>query len=132
MFLLSVIALAGFAGNSALGSEQRSASGKFYGVHDGKVDERTYSGFRHYNASCSHCHGPDGEGSTFAPPLVDRLPDVGTFRQVVRDGLIKGASAMKGFAGDPNVTPYVDDIYAYLQARSDGALGRGRPMKQEQ
>jgi hypothetical protein len=24
--------------------------------------------------------------------------------------------------------PYVDDIYAYLQARADGELGRGRPV----
>jgi hypothetical protein len=35
---------------------------------------------------------------------------------------------MKGFADDPNFAPYVDDIYAYLQARSDGALGLGRPV----
>jgi len=36
---------------------------------------------------------------------------------------------MKGFAGDPNIAPYVDDILAYLQARADGALGRGRPAR---
>jgi hypothetical protein len=36
---------------------------------------------------------------------------------------------MKGFSGDPNVAPYVDDIYAYLQARADGVLGRGRPIR---
>jgi hypothetical protein len=36
---------------------------------------------------------------------------------------------MKGFGGDPNIAPYVDDIYAYLQARADGALGRGRPIR---
>jgi hypothetical protein len=34
---------------------------------------------------------------------------------------------MQGFADDPNIAPYIDDIYAYLQARSDGVLGRGRP-----
>jgi hypothetical protein len=36
---------------------------------------------------------------------------------------------MKGFAADPNFAPYIDDIYAYLQARADGALGRGRPKR---
>jgi hypothetical protein len=36
---------------------------------------------------------------------------------------------MKGFAADPNIAPFVDDIYAYLQARADGALARGRPVK---
>jgi hypothetical protein len=34
-------------------------------------------------------------------------------------------------AGDPNIAPYVDDIFVYLQARADGALGRGRPLKPE-
>jgi hypothetical protein len=34
---------------------------------------------------------------------------------------------MKGFAGDPNVVPYVNDIYAYLRARAEHVLGRGRP-----
>jgi len=38
----------------------------------------------------------------------------------------------QGFAGDPNIDPYVDSIYAYLQARADCALGTGRPMKLEQ
>ncbi|TIX83067.1 MAG: cytochrome C, partial [Mesorhizobium sp.] len=42
-----------------------------------------------------------------------------------------GPSVMKGFADDPNVAPYIDDIYAYLQARADGALGRGRPERLE-
>ena len=71
-------------------------------------------------------------GSTFAPSLVDRLPDLEAFRRTVRDGQSNGLSVMKGFTEDPNIAPYVDDIYAYLQARADGALGRGRPMKSEQ
>ena len=40
-----------------------------------------------------------------------------------------GRAPMRGFADDPNYAPYVDDIYAYLQARADGTLGRGRPEK---
>jgi hypothetical protein len=39
---------------------------------------------------------------------------------------------MKGFADDPKVAPYLADIYAYLQARTDGALGRVRPVRLEQ
>lgn len=38
---------------------------------------------------------------------------------------------MKGFADDPNFALYIDDIYAYLQARAEGALGRGRPKRLE-
>ena len=116
-----------------IASEGRPASpdseDKLYQVVDGKVDARTYNGFRRYHAGCNHCHGPDGSGSTIAPALVDRLPDIDTFRRVVREGTRKGASVMNGFAGDPNVAPYIDDIYAYLQARADGALGRGRPTR---
>ena len=103
--------------------------GKFYQIVDGKVDARTYNGFRRYHAGCNHCHGPDGTGSTFGPSLVDKLIDVDAFRRVVREGRTNGTSIMKGFADDPNVAPYIDDIYAYLQARADGALGRGRPTK---
>jgi len=47
----------------------------------------------------------------------------------VRDGLSGRAGVMEGFAGDPNVAPYIDDIYAYLRARADGALGPGRPCR---
>ena len=36
---------------------------------------------------------------------------------------------MPSFGEDPNVMNYVDDIYAYLKARADGVIGRGRPDK---
>jgi mono/diheme cytochrome c family protein len=101
---------------------------KFYRVIDGKVAARTYSGYRRYHSVCNHCHGPDGMGSSFGPSLVDHLPDIETFRRIVHNGQSNGATVMKGFSGDPNVEPYVDDIYGYLQARADGELGRGRPI----
>jgi hypothetical protein len=34
---------------------------------------------------------------------------------------------MSALGTNPNVMCYLDDIYAYLKARSDGAIGRGRP-----
>ena len=36
---------------------------------DGTVDWYTYSGYRRYHSECHVCHGPDGEGSTYAPAL---------------------------------------------------------------
>ena len=75
----------------------------------------------------------DGRGAlvegwpTIGPSLVDRLPDIDAFRGIVLGGTSNGSSVMQGFASDPNVAPYIDDIYAYLKARSSGALGRGRP-----
>ncbi|RWM90180.1 MAG: cytochrome C [Mesorhizobium sp.] len=119
------------AAGFGVSSQAELASGKFYEIVGNKVDARTYNGFRRYHGSCNHCHGPDGMGSTFASALVDRLPGIEVFRRNVRDGVRRGASVMKGFADDPNVAPYIDDIYAYLQARADGALGRGRPERLE-
>ena len=34
---------------------------------DGVVDWYTYSGFRRYHSDCHVCHGPNGEGSSYAP-----------------------------------------------------------------
>jgi mono/diheme cytochrome c family protein len=123
--LLLLVAIA-VARNVGPGSEADSDT-RFYRIIDGKVDARTYNGFRRYHAVCNHCHGPDGLGSTFGPSLIARLPAIDEFRAVVRSGRSGTTSVMKGFADDGNVAPYIDDIYAYLQARADGALGRGRP-----
>jgi hypothetical protein len=57
------------------------------------------------------------------------LPNLEVFRRIVRGGTINGTAVRKGFATDPNVAPYVDDILAYLQARADGALNRDWPIK---
>src|SRR5687767_371944 len=120
--------LVGIIGSMASTTATVSASDKLYVIKDGKADAQTYNGFRRYHAGCNHCHGPDGLGSTFAPSLIDPIPEPDTFRQTTLYGRVNGTAVMKGFAGDPNFEPYVEDIYAYLQARAHGALGRGRPL----
>ncbi len=40
---------------------------------DGTVDWYTYSGFRRYHSDCHVCHGPNGEGSSYAPALAESL-----------------------------------------------------------
>ena len=84
-------------------------------------------GWRRYQGVCGHCHGPDGAGSSFAPSLVDPLPSRDRFDAAVLQGVSGARGVMRGFAGDPNVEPYLDAIYAYLEARASGRLGRGRP-----
>ncbi len=102
---------------------------------DGKVDRGTYNGYRRYHASCHTCHGPDGLGSSFAPALVDSLKqlDYIGFAEVVVNGRqaegATGNSVMPSFAFDPNVMEYMNDIWGYLRARSDGVLDRGRPQR---
>jgi methanol metabolism-related c-type cytochrome len=102
---------------------------------DGTVDWATFSGFRRFNSECYVCHGPDGVGSSFAPALVDSLKTM-TYEQfldIVTNGKTEVNTAvqkkMPTFGTNPNVMCYIDDIYAYLKARSDGVLGRGRPAK---
>lgn len=102
---------------------------------DGTVDWYTFSGFRRYNASCIVCHGPDGAGSTYAPALVDSLKALSysDFAGTVAGGRQNVGTAsdnvMPAFGTNPNVMCYLDDIFVYLRARSNGALGRGRPQK---
>ena len=43
---------------------------------DGSVDFYTYSGFRRYHSECHVCHGPDGEGSSYAPALANSLKTI--------------------------------------------------------
>jgi len=109
---------------------------KPYVIKDGVVDWYTFSGFRRYHAECHVCHGPDGLGGSFAPALVESLKTLtyDDFLEVVVNGRERiGASAqskMPAFAENLNVMCFVDDLYAYLKARSDGVLGRGRPKKE--
>jgi hypothetical protein len=37
---------------------------------------------------------------------------------------------MPAFGQVEDVATYIDDIYGYLKARSDGVVGRGRPERQ--
>src|SRR4051794_19875180 len=84
-------------------------------------------GYRRYQGVCGHCHGPDGVGSTFAPSLIDPLPSRERFAAAVLEGVTGARGVMRGFAGDPNVEPYLDAMYSYLVDRATGRLGRGRP-----
>jgi mono/diheme cytochrome c family protein len=85
------------------------------------------NGYRRYNSACNHCHGPDGVGSTFAPSLIDDPLPLPRFEAIVNEGSASGAAVMRGFADDPNIAPYVRDIWLYLAARADRRIGRGRP-----
>lgn len=104
-------------------------------AEDGTVDWLTFSGFRRYHAECHVCHGPDGEGSTYAPALKNSALnlDYYEFLDVVVNGRQRvGASAnsvMPAFGDNRNVMCYIDDIYVYLKAHGSGAIPRGRPAK---
>jgi methanol metabolism-related c-type cytochrome len=104
---------------------------------NGTVDWYTFSGFRRFNGTCEVCHGPDGAGSSFGPDLTDSLKTLSyaDFQRVVINGKQDVNTAetlvMPAFGTNKNVMCYLDDIYIYLRARSDGAMGRGRPANHQ-
>jgi methanol metabolism-related c-type cytochrome len=105
---------------------------------DGTVDWYTYSGFRRYHSECHVCHGPDAEGSSFAPALKDSLKrsSYGDFLEVVASGRknvnTSAENVMPAFGTNPNVSCYMDDLFIYIRARANDAIGRGRPAKHEE
>jgi methanol metabolism-related c-type cytochrome len=106
-----------------------------YVVKDGKVNLATFNGYRRYGESCLRCHGPDGAGSSYAPNLTESLKHMTKeqFEQTVINGRqnvsASSNNVMPAFGTTEDVVSYLDDIYGYLKARSDGVLGRGRPKR---
>ena len=108
---------------------------EWYEVQDGKVDLATFNGYRRYHASCHQCHGPDGLGSSYGPSMVESLKILSydDFLDVVVNGRqnVSGTqqNVMPAFGYVDDVMLYINDIYGYLKARSDGVLDRGRPER---
>ncbi len=102
---------------------------------DGTVDWYTYSGYIRYSSECLRCHGPDGMGSSYAPALYQSLKRLSysDFYAIVAGGKKDVSTAqelvMPANGLNKNVMCFIDDIYIYLRARADDAVGRGRPDK---
>lgn len=105
---------------------------------DGTMDWFAYSGFRRYHSECHVCHGPEGEGSSYAPALKGSLKTMSyaDFTNVVVNGRINVSASqnnvMPAFGTNSNVMCYLDDIFVYLRARSHEAVPRGRPAGREE
>jgi len=118
-----------------LAAQSEQSAQKPYTVEDGKVDKKTFNGWRRYTESCLRCHGPDGAGSSYGPDLVDSVTHMtqDAFNEVVVNGRTNvntaNTSVMPPFGEVEDVVTYLDDIWAYLKARADGVLGRGRPPR---
>jgi mono/diheme cytochrome c family protein len=110
----------------ALAAQAQDAK-PLYTVVDGyKVDAETMKGFRTWRAAaCDRCHGANQEGMV-GPSLVASLKVLSKdeFVAVVRDGrLDKG---MQSFGTSKQVMDNIDQLYAYLKGRSDGAITRAK------
>ena len=94
------------------------------------VDKDTYMGWRTYNSSCSHCHGQDGYGGSFAPSLIagnTAVRDFDAFTRSTNEGSEGPTGVMPPFKDNPNINDKIAALYQYLKARSDKLLPPGRP-----
>jgi mono/diheme cytochrome c family protein len=98
-----------------------------YKVAEGnKVDAQTLSGWRTWRAlACERCHGAAQEGMV-GPSLVNSLKVLtkDQFKDTVLHGRIE--KGMPNFDGSKMVVENIDNLYAYLKGRSDGAIQPGR------
>lgn len=130
-----------------------------YRARDGAVDESTYLGWRAFHSACHGCHGVDATGTAVAPNLVERIRNMSlaqfaakvltSYRIVLptsearaddstalREQFLEevrrresGQIVMPAWEGDARTEPYLIDLYRYLRARGDGALGPGEPRQ---
>lgn len=125
-----------------------------YTIENGKVDNKTYAGWHVFNSTCFVCHGENATGTDLAPNLLTKLEGMSEFKfrkvmlhryfgKVNLDSPERRAAFISKIAGEeavtkfemptwsdePYIRPHLDELYAYLKARSDGALGEGEPAQ---
>jgi mono/diheme cytochrome c family protein len=124
---MKVIACAMFAVLSLSVTAAQAQQGKLYTVEEGfKVDAETMKGFRAWRAAaCDRCHGANQEGMV-GPSLIANLKTLSKedFVKVVRDGRLE--KGMQSFGNSKQVMDNMDQLYAYLKGRSDGAITRAK------
>lgn len=123
MKLKQTLALLACAGFTMAGMAQD----KLYTVVDGtKVDAKTMDGFRAWRAAaCDRCHGANQEGMV-GPSLINSLKTLSKeeFIKTVRDGRLE--KGMQSFGTNKMVMDNIDNLYAYLKGRSDGAITQAK------
>jgi mono/diheme cytochrome c family protein len=95
------------------------------------VTEAEYQGWKYYAVYCERCHAPDAVGTADAPDLRYSVSDEGgvrvdSFKVIVRNG--SEDKEMKGFE-DLLDDQRIEQVYAYVKARSEGRLAAGRPHR---
>lgn len=98
-----------------------------YTVVEGyKVDHATMMGFRAWRAAaCDRCHGANQQGLV-GPSLIDSLKVLSKaeFKKTVIEGRLQ--KGMPGWQNSKTVMDNLDNLYAYLKGRSDGAITRAK------
>jgi mono/diheme cytochrome c family protein len=140
----------------SLADEKSSSSivTEYYSVEDGKVDASTFIGWSLFHNTCVGCHGVGGVGTELAPdltqsisgltpvefttkvfhrysmPVGDRTDMTNAIMAEVRKDEMRDSGElerMPQWKNNPLVRAHVLNIYGYLKARHDGAIGPDRP-----
>jgi mono/diheme cytochrome c family protein len=102
-----------------------------YTVTDGNhLDADSYKGFKLFRNWCARCHGTYGQGMV-GPNLADSLKIITKeeFFNTVENGKTGTIGNMPSWKANDKVMADREKIYAYLKARSDGAIGMEKPKK---
>jgi mono/diheme cytochrome c family protein len=90
-----------------------------------------YQGWKWFHVYCYRCHGTEALGSTLGPDLRHSVSPQGAvtrdiFLTTVRDGrMAKGMPPWNSLLNQRQI----EQLYAYVKARSDGRLAPGRPHR---
>jgi mono/diheme cytochrome c family protein len=109
-----------------------STAERLYSVVDGnKLDASSYAGFKLFRNWCARCHGTYGQGMV-GPNLAESLKFISKeqFYDTVKNGKSGRIGSMPSWNANVEVMENLDQLYAYLKARSDGAIGVEKPQKQ--
>jgi len=107
------------------------ADEKPYTITNGnELDASTYNGFKVFRNWCARCHGTYGQGMV-GPNLADSLKLISKeqFYNSVENGKVGSIGSMPAWKTNREVMKNRDQLYAYLKARSDGAIGVEKPTK---
>jgi mono/diheme cytochrome c family protein len=119
--------LALLIGISGLTCAEDKVQTDLYTVVDGtKVDADTLKGFKTWRAAaCDRCHGANQEGLV-GPSLVQSLKTLSKedFKKTITEGRLE--KGMPSFKTSHTVMDNLDNLYAYLKGRSDGAIKRAK------
>ena len=103
-----------------------------YTVVDGvNVDKDTMEGFRTWRAlACDRCHGANQEGMV-GPSLLESMKILSKdeFVATITEGRLE--KGMPAFKTSKKIMSNMDNLFAYLKGRSDGAITRAKvkPIK---
>lgn len=95
-----------------------------------ELDADTYKGFQLYRNWCARCHGTYGQGMV-GPNLAESLNKISyeEFVQTVAKGKMGQIGMMPAWENNKQVMDGRQQIYRYLKARADGAVGVEKPLK---